>query len=136
MRRFIIASHERFASGLQKTLAFLSGREDIIALSAYTDGAPPLEQSIRETFAAFGKDDEVIVLTDLLQGSVNQKFYPYIGDHVHLICGVNVPCAVALALRPDDEPFAPEDIREIIAVAKSQILYVNEVADGADENDE
>ncbi len=135
MRRFIIASHERFATGLKKTLEFLSGRDDIVDLSAYVDDTP-LERSIRETFASFGKDDEVIILTDMMQGSVNQKFHPYINDHVHLICGVNVPCAMSFALQPDDEPITPEVVRTIIDSARSQILYVNEVKTETDENDE
>jgi Phosphotransferase system, mannose/fructose-specific component IIA len=135
MRRFIIASHERFASGLKRTLKFLSGRENIVALSAYVDDTP-LEQSIRETFATFDKDDEVIILTDMLQGSVNQKFHPYISDRVHLICGVNVPCAMSFALQPDEEPFTPENIRMIIDAARSQILYVNEVKNQPGEEDE
>jgi mannose/fructose-specific phosphotransferase system component IIA len=135
MRRFIIASHERFASGLKSTLAFLSGREDIVALSAYVDDIP-LEQSIKEAFAGFGKDDEVVILTDMLQGSVNQKLHPYINDHVHLICGVNVPCAMSFALQPDDEPFTPGNIRAIIDAARAQILYVNEVKSELCESDE
>lgn len=135
MRRFVIASHQEFALGLKKTLEFLSGKENIHAIAAYVDNTP-LEESIQNVFSGFDKDDEVVILTDMLQGSVNQSFYPYINDHVHLVCGVNVPCAMAFALYPDDEKLTPDDIREILDGGKSQIIYVNEYQNQSDEEDE
>ena len=135
MRRFVIASHQEFALGLRKTVEFLSGKENIYAISAYVDNTP-LEKSIKDVFSEFDKDDEVVILTDMLQGSVNQKFYPYISEHVHLICGVNVPCAMALTLHPDDEELTADDIREIVEESRSQIIYVNEYKNQPNESDE
>lgn len=135
MRRFVIASHHEFALGLKKTLEFLTRTGHVYAISAYVD-SKPLEKSIEEVFSQFARDDEVIILTDMLQGSVNQKFYPYMNDRVHLICGVNVPCAMALALYPEDEAFTPERIRRVLEESRSQMIYVNEYKNQADEDDE
>lgn len=134
MRRFIIASHHKFADGLKKTLEFLSDRDNIYAVSAYVDDVP-VEEQIKKVFAKFNADDEVIIMTDMLQGSVNQKFYPYINNHVHLICGINVPCAMSFVMQPD-EKFTSKSINEIINYARSQIIYVNDYRDGQNEDDE
>ena len=38
------------------------------------------------------------MMTDMLGGSVNQQFCPYVNDHRHLICGINLPCALSLVI--------------------------------------
>lgn len=124
MRRYVIASHHKFASGLKQTLQFLSGRNDLYAISAYTDEIP-IENQIKELFSGFNDDDEIIIMTDMLRGSVNQRFFPYMNDHVHLICGINVPCALGLILQPDGK-ITSKSINEMIDEARSQMIYVNE----------
>lgn len=135
MRRFVIASHHEFALGLKKTLEFLSGQENIYAISAYVDDTP-LEQSIQKTFSQFDAKDEVVIMTDMLQGSVNQKFYPYISEHVHLICGVNVPFAMDVAIFPSEETLTPEKIAEMIEESRSQMIYVNDYKNESGDEDE
>ena len=97
MRHVIIASHHRFAEGLADTLEFIGGVENMRAVCAYVDETP-LEEQVTAAFASVAPDDEVLVLTDILQGSVNQAFAPYICDRVFLVAGVNVALCLELAL--------------------------------------
>lgn len=125
MRHIVLASHHRMASGLADTLAFVAGVPNVHALDAYVDEADDIEAQIAELMDDFDPDDEVLVFTDMLGGSVTQRFVPYMAEHVHLICGMNLPLVLEIALgRPD--PLEPEEIRGVIASAREGLLYVNE----------
>lgn len=133
MRHVIIASHHRFAEGLADTLEFIGGVENMRAVCAYVDETP-LEEQAAEAFAAVAPEDEVLVLTDILQGSVNQAFAPYVGDHVFLIAGVNVALCLELALSA--EPLSVAAIDAAIEQARSAMVLVNTYATEVGEDDE
>lgn len=133
MRHIILASHHRFAAGLADTIDFLGGPSDLNVICAYIDETP-LEDQVAEVFAKFDPDDEVLVLTDILQGSVNQRFAPYVNDHVFLVAGVSVPLALELALA--DEPLTCEDIEATLALARQSMRLVNTFEADVDEDDE
>ena len=133
MRHIVIASHHRFASGLRDTLEFVGGELGIIDISAYVDDTPLTEQ-VDGIFAQFAADDEVLILTDMLQGSVNQEFRRFMNDHVFLITGINLPCALELAL--SSEPLSAERVRDIVESARHQLLLVNDQVVEIDEDDE
>ena len=135
MRKFVTASHHLLAHGLKDTLQFLTSRDDIIDISAYMDDSD-LEEQIREVFASFSPEDEVVIMTDMLGGSVNQKFCPYISGRRHLICGINLPCALSLVLQPEDAPLTKQQILGIVEESRSHLIYVNEYKDGEDQDDE
>lgn len=134
MRQFIIASHHRMAEGLKDTLAFVTSRtEHVHAIAAYVEDTLVLEDQIRELFKSFAPEDEVVVMTDLMAGSVNQKLYPYKNEHVHLIAGINLPAAIALLFLPEDRYLQAEDIRGVLAEAREQLVYINECSSCEDE---
>ena len=76
MRRFIFASHHYLAYGLKDTVDFLTNKaKTIYDINAYAeDKEQNLESRVKELFDTFDPQDEVIVLTDLLGGSVYQEF--------------------------------------------------------------
>lgn len=133
MRHVIIASHHRFAAGLADTLEFIGGVENMRAVCAYVDEVP-LEEQVAEAFASVGPEDEVLVLTDILQGSVNQAFAPYVGERVFLVAGVNVALCLELALSA--EPLSSEGINAAIGQARSAMVLVNTYAAEVGEDDE
>lgn len=133
MRHVIIASHHRFAEGLADTLEFIGGVENMRAVCAYVDETP-LEEQAAEAFAAVAPEDEVLVLTDILQGSVNQAFAPYVGDRVFLVAGVNVALCLELALSA--EPLSVAAIDAAIEQARSGMVLVNTYATEVGEDDE
>lgn len=133
MRHVIIASHHRFAEGLLDTLEFIGGVQDVTAISAYVDETP-LEDQVAEAFANVGPDDEVLVLTDIMQGSVNQAFAPYMGEHVFLVAGVNV--ALSLELTLDPTPLTAERIEEAVLMAAQSMRLMNTYVVEDDDEDE
>ena len=102
MRKIVVASHSLLAQGFKDTLEFLTGKSDAVnAVCAYVnDNAEGLDAAVE---AALSGTDEVVVLTDALGGSVNQRFSRFASDRIHVIAGVNLPLAMTVALaRPDE----------------------------------
>lgn len=133
MRHVVLASHHRFAQGLADTLEFLGAKCDFHVICAYVDDQP-LEPQVAAVFERFGPDDEVLVLTDILAGSVNQKFMPYVGPNVFVVAGVNVVLAMELCLAP--MPLTNEGIEEAIAMTGQSIKLLNTIQVEDDEADE
>lgn len=135
MRKILIASHSNMANGMKDTLEFLTSMDNIYAISGYIDKTPIKEQ-ISIFQKTLDKDDEVIILSDMQGGSVTQEFCFITNDHIHLICGVNLPLALAFVLHPQDEKLTKEKIQSIIEEAQKQIIYMNEFSVEDEEGDE
>ena len=133
MKHIVIASHHRYAAGLKDTLEFVLGEMDIATICAYVDDEP-LSDQVDRVFSRFGPDDEVLVLTDMLQGSVNQALRQYVNERVHVITGVNLPLAIELAV--ETRPLTPQVIDEAISKARDQLVYVHELSIDVDDEDE
>lgn len=131
------ASHHRMADGLKDTLEFISGGiQETIALSAYVDNRPA-EDAVEELMNGFAEEEEVIVLTDLTSGSVNQQFFKYRSrPHTHIVSGMNLPLAFQIAMEPKGEYITTERMREIVEESRQELRYINEIADDGDEEDE
>ncbi|NLQ99447.1 PTS N-acetylglucosamine transporter subunit IIBC [Streptococcus mutans] len=127
-RRIIIASHNHMASGLKSTIEFLAGiQNNIVTLDAYTDGKP-IGDKIEKIFNGFPQECEVVIFTDLLSGSVNQKFFPYrVREHVHLITGMNLPIILAMVLNHQEVYLEEEQVSYMVQEARSSLVYVNEM---------
>lgn len=138
MRRFIFASHHKLAYGLKDTVDFLTGATKIIYdINAYLDDeTKDIDTVVAELFASFDDEDEVVVLVDMMGGSVYQKFYPYMSEKVHVICGMNLPMALSLVLAPEDECLTSEKVEQVLMDCKNQLVYVNKMAASVDEDDE
>lgn len=138
MKRILVtASHHKMAEGLRDTLAFISGGDqETIALSAYLDNQPVAE-AVEELMNSFNDEDELVILTDLTAGSVNQQFFKYRNrPHTHIVSGMNLPLAFQVAMEPQEDYISPERMREIVEESKNEIKYVNDIADDGDEDDE
>lgn len=138
MRRFIFASHHKLAYGLKDTVDFLTGATKIIYdINAYLDDeTKDIDTVVAELFASFDDEDEVVVLVDMMGGSVYQKFYPYMSEKVHVICGMNLPMALSLVLAPEDERLTSEKVEQVLMDCKNQLVYVYKMAASVDEYDE
>ena len=138
MKRILVtASHHRMAEGLKDTLAFVSGgAQETIALSAYVDNQP-IEEAVETLMNGFADEDEVVILTDLTSGSVNQQFFKYRNrPHTHIISGMNLPLAFQIAMEDQDDYISVERMREIVEESKNEMKYVNDITDDGDEEDE
>ena len=128
MRKIVVASHSLLAQGFKDTLEFLTGKSDAVnAVCAYVnDNGEGLDAAVE---AALSGTDEVVVLTDALGGSVNQRS----SDRIHVIAGVNLPLAMTVALARPDEKL---DFDALVDEARQQIVYVNGASSAECEDDE
>lgn len=125
MRKIIIASHHQMAYGLYQTVQFLTKAPQVYEISAYVDDID-IQKQIEEVWTHIGPDDEVFIFTDIIGGSVTQKFFSYKSDKVHLICGMNLPLVIAAVLSSNNAPMSPEEIRRMVKEAQDSIIYINE----------
>lgn len=125
------------ASGLKSTLEFIAGKQNNIkVLDAYVDGSP-IDQEVKKIFDNIPNDTEIIVFTDMLAGSVNQKFFPYrTRKHTHIITCMNLPVVLAFALESTDKYISVDRVHKIILESQSALQYVNEFQVDDDEEDE
>ena len=132
MKKIVIASHNKLAFGMKKTVEFLTGFTDIYELSAYIDNGD-IHKQVKEIMDDVKKEDEVFVFTDILGGSVTQNFFPYC--RVHVICGMNLPIILTV-ISELDEDIKKEDIYRMIEESRESIVYVNECTAAEDSDDE
>lgn len=140
MRKIIFATHHRMASGLKDTFNYIAPHvAEIITVDAYMDNKS-IEEQVNGLWEDVAVQDEVIIFTDLLGGSVNQAFVKYLAHpHTHLITGVNLPVILTILLSlPKEDYLAPDAIRNALTDAKTQLIYVNDylTAQAQDEDDE
>ena len=136
-RTLLLASHSTLASGTAEALRFFAGEDAaILTLNAYVDNQP-VDQKIKTIFDQFDSDQEVIVLTDLLAGSVNQALYPYrTRAHTHIVTGMNLALGLAMLLEPTGDYMTPERVRHLVQDAKDNVVYMNEYTPEVSDDDE
>lgn len=129
MRKFLFASHGRFADGIRDSLEMVVGKnEDISTLCAYTEDVPDIKVSVQKFLASLDSQDDAIVITDISKGSVTNEFITYLEDpRLHLITGLNLPLLIALILESPDTVDTKELIRTAVLESKETIQYCNDV---------
>lgn len=74
----------------------------------------------------FSKNKNVLMLTDLFGGSVNQAIIQYITKvNINVITGINIPLILEILL--SNTTGNNLDFRQIISSAKEQIVFVNDM---------
>jgi len=91
MRKILIATHGEFAGGLKQTMDFvLGGNEKVGVLSAYTTPDFDMDREAAAVVDELEDGDELIVMTDVLGGSVANAFSGHISHPgVYVLAGVN-----------------------------------------------
>ncbi len=121
---YLIATHSLMAEGLADAAKLLIGqRDDISIITAYVDN-DNFEKEFYEKLDTI-LDEYIIVLTDLLGGSVNQVVTKYRGSkRLEIITGVNLALLMrALTIDPDCD--IPTQIRECVSTAQEQMIFIN-----------
>ena len=98
MRKILIATHGEFAGGLKQTMDFvLGGNEKVGVLSAYTTPDFDMGREAAAVVDELEDGDELIVMTDVLGGSVANAFSGHISHPgVYVLAGVNAPMLLAM----------------------------------------
>ena len=123
MKQILIATHGKMASGIRYTVELIIGKmEGIETIDAYVTPEDNVEEKFEEYFRKH-EQDRVIVFTDLMGGSVNQKLMEYSKrENVTLITGTNLPVLMQVMLADDD--VTDDEIQEYIEDARSELQMV------------
>ena len=121
MRKILIATHGEFAGGLKQTMDFvLGGNEKVGVLSAYTIPDFDMDREAAAVVDELEDGDELIVMTDVLGGSVNKEAVVFAAQPgVRVITGMNLTL-VATLLTEEELPL-DELVKTSIAEAQASI---------------
>lgn len=138
MRHYVLASHAYFAKGLVSAMELIIGKsENLSSYSGYIDGDTTFVEMIKEEVRKYvAAGEEVIIMTDIFGGSVNNELTELITlPNVHLITGVNLILAMSVILndgQDDPSSFIPRLIEE----AKEGMMYCNMLSQNANNTSE
>lgn len=123
MKRILIATHGKMASGIRYTAELIVGQvAEIDTIDAYVTPEDNVEEKFREYFQKY-EQDRIIVFTDLMGGSVNQKLVEYSKkENVTLVTGTNLPVLMQVMLADDD--VTDDEIQEYIEDARNELQMV------------
>jgi len=125
MRRILLASHGRVASGIKGALKILTGDVDnVTAVDCYVDESD-FTPSIQEFIDSVGEGNDAIIFTDLLGGSVCNKVMTLQPEERGIVHVTGMNLALVLAFLLDDAPLTPKHVQQTIDLAASQIQCVS-----------
>ena len=134
MRHFILTGHSKISEGMASAAELITGIK-VPFYNAYIEGAEPFEEKIREEISGYPADDEIIIMTDMIGGSVDNEMMQMIKyPNVHLVTSVNLAFVIQVILS-DEKRDIVEIINETLNEAKESMKYCNEltVTDELDE---
>lgn len=134
-RSYLIATHGKFASGLQNSLNILTGSGDNVqVIDAYVtddDYTPDVQQFIQE----ISEDSQGIVFTDLYGGSVNQKIAAEImtsgKDNIILVSNSNLAIILSIMFHENTGMLSKEEV--LAAIQESQVQLVSTTIEEEDD---
>ena len=132
MLKIFLSSHGHMASGIKSSLDILIGNTDkITVFDAYVD-----EKNVQDVLDNFYKtvseDDEVLLLSDLYGGSVNQVMFTYLNrPNTRLVSGVNLALVIELAIK---ETISDSELEELVETSRMMMKIVK-IEALADDND-
>jgi len=131
-RKFLIATHGTLATGLKSSLNLIVGAVDnVFLIEAYVDENKALEDEINEVLKQVGDQDELLIFSDILGGSVTNQLLQFaLRPNVYIVSGFNLPLVIELVLGDTDTPLE-ELIEESITNAKQQMVFVNKLVAAA-----
>mgnify|MGYP001150704169 FL=1 len=134
MRKILLASHACLAGGMKSSVEMVTGpQEHLSAVCAYTEETPDFKGYLETVIRALKAEDELVIVTDVLGGSVNNEASQFKNlANVHVIAGMNL--ALVLSLVISTEPDTSRLIEESIHAAKEQMMYMNREHSGEEED--
>lgn len=126
LKNILLASHGKLASGILSSLELIYGKIDNVStLDCYLTNDFDLSQEIANIME-LNKDNELIVVTDIFGGSVNNEFLSYINQkNIFIIAGLNLPFLIEfLAIKENHSTY--DAIKEALVNSKELIQFCNE----------
>lgn len=137
MFKFVMATHGNFAKGIKESIRLIAGEFDNLqALSCYTEENFNLNREIEEILKY--QDGDIIVITDVFGGSVNNAFMEKTvkNKNLHVISGLNLPLMLELLEEQEEYTKGEDLIRESIKNTSDAVHYCNDEINSSLENQE
>lgn len=136
MRKFLIAAHGSFSSGLKSSLEIIIGKvENVFIIDAYVDGNKSIEDELNKILTNVQVEDELVVFSDLMGGSITNQILRYgLRENVHVVTGMNLPLLIDIMLADADTPVT-DVIENAISIAREQVVYVNKIINKENDHD-
>lgn len=137
MQRLVLASHGYLAEGMKNSAQIIVGKSaEIYTICAYVEERVTLESQIDELFDSFSEDDEIIVVTDIFGGSVNNEFVQRLQNRrFWLVSGMNLPLIIQLTMVEGDNCIS-ESIAEALEAGKEMICFCNGMVEAGSKEQE
>jgi fructoselysine and glucoselysine-specific PTS system IIA component len=129
-RKFLIVSHGALAGGFRSALELITGAAgDVFVIQAYLEENKPVEEELSRLLQNAGAEEEWVVFTDLLGGSITNQVLRVMAelpgrDVIHIVAGVNLPLVIEVVLGDPETPVT-EVLAEAVGRARDQLVYVN-----------
>ena len=136
MRKFLIAAHGSFSSGIKSSLEIIIGKvENVFVIDAYVDGNKSIEDEFNTILTNVQVEDELVVFSDLMGGSItNQILRNGLRENVHVVTGMNLPLLLDVILADADTPVT-DVIENAISIAREQVVSVNKIINKENDHD-
>lgn len=128
-KQIVLIGHGKIGSGVLSSVEIIYGKLDnVSSVDTYVDSNFNLPETVHEIVEK-NSDKDLIVVTDLFGGSVNNEFLKYISqDNFYLITGMNLSLVIELVsqLNISNNKSVDEMIRHTISSTKNSIQYLDE----------
>lgn len=136
--RIVVATHGRFAEGILDSLRMIAGCSfEVESVCAYTDEDVDYPAYMRNLVEAHDYEKrQLIVVTDLLGGSVHNEFVQLSAEHpFFLVSGLNLPMLIELSMFQG--PCTKEALEEIVEDSRGfiKLCDVSELDNSSVESD-
>ena len=133
--KVILVSHGDFAAGLCSTLTNFFGAQNVYsACVSLETGAESLHSAVKGYLEQWGDEEKVVICSDIKGGSANQNAFQYLGrPNTFLVSGMNLSLGLQLMLKDD---ITIEELRQVVAEAKNDMVILNDEVVAMSEDDE
>lgn len=129
-KRIVLATHGLFSEGITTSLKMIFGDAvPVECITAYVDLNVDYQEELERVVTEHDYENaELVVLTDVLGGSVNNEFMRLLGQYnFRLITGLNLALLLEVITCPADDLAA--NLPDIVQRAREHIVLCNELVD-------
>ena len=135
-RKLVLVSHGQYASGVLSALKILFGEtSQVSALDCYMSADFALQKAAQKIIQDNDTGD-LIIVTDIFGGSVNNEFMKYMAGNVYLVAGMNLPFLLELMTKFDTDLSTTDLIEAAISGAKDSLKFCNKIKSDAVTDDD
>ena len=139
MFKIALASHGSLCRGMRETAKLFTQDVSFIQIFPFYEENPEsdVEAQLDAWIEDIHEEDVVVMLTDILWGSVNQKIMLKLQNrtNVHIVTGLNLPVLLEM-ITMEPQSVTPELISEKVKSCRDSIAFMREVTVEFQDGDE